>query len=64
MSMVVKGLEDVVNVESDLHYFFWNSPLPNIGAGVDNEEVHVACSLLLHERASESTFTHKVDCAK
>uniref|UniRef100_A0A2N9H7J5 Protein kinase domain-containing protein n=1 Tax=Fagus sylvatica TaxID=28930 RepID=A0A2N9H7J5_FAGSY len=36
MSMVVKVLEDVENVESDLDYFFWNPPLPNMGAGVDN----------------------------
>ena len=64
MSMVVKGLEDVVNVEFDLDYFFWNPPLPNIGAGVDNEEVHVASSLLLCERASGSIFTHKIDCVK
>ena len=48
MSMVVKVLEDVENVESDLDYFFWNPPLPNMGAGVDNHEVHVtsATSLL------------------
>ncbi|GMY13482.1 g-type lectin s-receptor-like serine/threonine-protein kinase [Fagus crenata] len=39
MSMVVKVLEDVRNVESDLDYFFWNPLLPNMGYGVDNQEV-------------------------
>uniref|UniRef100_A0A2N9GIL7 Protein kinase domain-containing protein n=1 Tax=Fagus sylvatica TaxID=28930 RepID=A0A2N9GIL7_FAGSY len=36
MSMVVKIIEDNVNIESDLDYFFWNPPLPNMRAGVDN----------------------------
>jgi hypothetical protein len=47
MSLVVKALEDVLNVESDLYYFFWNPPLPNMIAGVDNQEVHVATATLL-----------------
>ncbi|GMY13499.1 g-type lectin s-receptor-like serine/threonine-protein kinase sd2-5 [Fagus crenata] len=42
MSMVVKIIEDNVNVESNLDYFFWNPPLPNTRAGVDNQEGHVA----------------------
>ncbi len=42
MSMVVKIIEDNVNVESDLDYSFWNPPLPNTRAGVDNQEGHVA----------------------
>ncbi|GMY13429.1 g-type lectin s-receptor-like serine/threonine-protein kinase sd2-5 [Fagus crenata] len=48
MSMVVKVLEDVVNIESDIDYFFWNPPLPNMGAGIDNQEMHLpsATSLL------------------
>jgi serine/threonine protein kinase len=47
MSMVVKVLEDVENVESDLDYFFWNPLLPNMGVGVDNHEVHVASATSL-----------------
>ena len=47
MSMVVKIIEDNVNIESDLDYFFWNPPLPNTRAGVDNQEGHVATSTLL-----------------
>jgi hypothetical protein len=47
MSMVVKVLEDVENVESDLDYFFWNPPLPNMGYGVDNQEVYVASATSL-----------------
>jgi hypothetical protein len=47
MSLVVKALEDVLNVESDLDYFLWNPPLPNTIAGVDNQEVHVATATLL-----------------
>jgi serine/threonine protein kinase len=42
MSMVVKIIEDNVNIESDLDYFFWNPPLPNTRAAVDNQEGHVA----------------------
>ena len=42
MSMVVKIIEDNVNIESDLDYFFWNPPLPNTRTGVDNQEGHVA----------------------
>ncbi|GMY13491.1 g-type lectin s-receptor-like serine/threonine-protein kinase sd2-5 [Fagus crenata] len=41
MSMVVKVLEGVVNVESCLDYCFSNLTLPNPRAGVDNQEVHV-----------------------
>jgi hypothetical protein len=47
MSMVVKIIEDNVNVESDLDYFFWNPPLPNMGYGVDNQEVYVASATSL-----------------
>ncbi|GMY13503.1 g-type lectin s-receptor-like serine/threonine-protein kinase sd2-5 [Fagus crenata] len=47
MSMVVKVLEDVENVESDLDYFFWNPLLPNMGYGVDNQEVYVASTTSL-----------------
>ena len=36
MSMVVKVFEGVVNVESDLDYFFSNPPFLNTRAGVDN----------------------------
>nr|POF15815.1 epidermis-specific secreted glycoprotein ep1 [Quercus suber] len=41
MSMVVKVFEGVMNVESDLDYFFSNGPLLNTRAGVDNQEVHI-----------------------
>ncbi|XP_065638538.1 uncharacterized protein LOC136061294 isoform X3 [Quercus suber] len=41
MSMVVKVLEGDVNVESDLDYFFSNPSLPNMRAGVENQEVHI-----------------------
>ena len=47
MSMVVKVLEGVVNVESGLDYFFLNPPLPNTRAGVDNQEVHVVSATTL-----------------
>uniref|UniRef100_A0A7N2KM39 non-specific serine/threonine protein kinase n=1 Tax=Quercus lobata TaxID=97700 RepID=A0A7N2KM39_QUELO len=42
MSIVVKVLEGVVNVELNLDDFFLNPPLPNTRAGVHNQEVHVA----------------------
>ena len=41
MSIVVKVLEDAMNIESDLDYFFLNPPLPNMRAGVDDQKVHV-----------------------
>uniref|UniRef100_A0A7N2N7X9 Receptor-like serine/threonine-protein kinase n=1 Tax=Quercus lobata TaxID=97700 RepID=A0A7N2N7X9_QUELO len=41
MSMVVKVLEDAMNIESELDYFFLNPPLPNMRAGVDDQRVHV-----------------------
>ena len=41
MSMVIKVLEGVVNVESDLDYFFSNPSLPNMRVGVENQEVHI-----------------------
>ena len=47
MSMVVKVFEGVVNVESDLDYFFSNPPFLNTRAGVDNQEVHVAATTLV-----------------
>ena len=36
MFMVVKVLEGVVDVESDLDYCFLNPPLPNLRARVGN----------------------------
>ena len=47
MSIVVKVLEGVVNVESNLDDFFLNPPLPNTRAGVRNQEVHVATTTQL-----------------
>ncbi|XP_050271298.1 G-type lectin S-receptor-like serine/threonine-protein kinase SD2-5 isoform X1 [Quercus robur] len=44
MSMVVKVLEGAVNVESDLDYFFSNQSLPNMRAGVENQEVHIVAA--------------------
>ena len=36
-----------MNVESDLDYFFSNSPLLNTRARVDNQEVHVVVAIPL-----------------
>ena len=47
MSMVIKVLEGVANVESDLDYFFFNPPLPKMRAGVDNQEYVVIATPLL-----------------
>ena len=47
MSMVVKVFEGVMNVESDLDYFFSNSHLLNTRARVDNQEVHVVVTIPL-----------------
>ena len=47
MSMVVKVLEGVVNVESDLDYFFSNPSLPNMRDGVENQEVHIVAAASL-----------------
>ncbi|XP_050271375.1 G-type lectin S-receptor-like serine/threonine-protein kinase SD2-5 isoform X2 [Quercus robur] len=44
MSMVVKVFEGVVNVESDLDYFFSNPHLLNPRTGVDNQEVQVVAT--------------------
>ena len=44
MSMVVKVFECAVNVESDLDYFFSNPSLPNMRAGVENQEVHIVAA--------------------
>ncbi|KAL0014268.1 hypothetical protein SO802_001337 [Lithocarpus litseifolius] len=44
MSMVVKILEGAVNVESVLDYFFSNPSLPNMRAGVENQEVHIVAA--------------------
>ena len=41
MSMVVKVLEGVVNVESSLDYFFSNPYSPNMRAGVENQDRHI-----------------------
>ena len=41
MSMVVKVLEGAMNIEFDLDCFILNLPLPNMRAGVDDQEVHV-----------------------
>ena len=41
MSMVVKVLEGAMNIEFDLDCLILNLPLPNMRAGVDNQEVHV-----------------------
>ena len=37
-------LEGAVNVESDLDYFFSNPSLPNMRAGVENQEVHIVAA--------------------
>ncbi|KAM3692884.1 hypothetical protein ACB098_08G121000 [Castanea mollissima] len=47
MSIVVKVLEGVVNVESNQDDFFLNPPLPNTRAGVHNQEMHVATATQL-----------------
>ena len=41
MSLVVKVLEGVVNVESSLDYFFSNPYSPNMSAGVENQDGHI-----------------------
>ena len=43
-SMVVKVFEGVVNVESNLDYFFSNPHVLNTRIGVDNQEVHVVAA--------------------
>ncbi|KAK7861363.1 ep1-like glycoprotein 2 [Quercus suber] len=63
MSMVVKVLEGDVNVESDLDYFFSNPSLPNMRAGVENQEVHIVTttpllpSVLSGPRKEHSDFS-------
>ena len=44
MSMVVKVLEGVVNVESSLDYSFSNPYSPNMRGGVENQEVHIVAA--------------------
>jgi serine/threonine protein kinase len=45
MSMVVKVIEGIVNVESHLDYSFLNPSLPNTRARVDYQEVYVATTM-------------------
>ncbi|KAL0014218.1 hypothetical protein SO802_001287 [Lithocarpus litseifolius] len=44
MSTVVKVLEGVVDVESNLDYCFSNPPLPNTRARVDNQDGHIVAT--------------------
>ncbi|GMY13485.1 g-type lectin s-receptor-like serine/threonine-protein kinase sd2-5 [Fagus crenata] len=60
MSMVVKIIEDNVNIEFDLDYCFWSPLLPNTRAAVDNQEGHVATAtplLLSILSGPQSLFT-------
>nr|XP_023908406.1 G-type lectin S-receptor-like serine/threonine-protein kinase SD2-5 [Quercus suber] len=47
MSTVVKVLEGVVDVESNLDYCFSNPPLPNTRARVDNQDGHIVATTLV-----------------
>ena len=47
MSMVVKVLEGVMDVEENIVYNFCNPPIPNTGARVMHPEVNVGCATTL-----------------